>query len=226
MGGCRDQSRFPGAAGVGSGLPDPNIRLTEIESASARVSDMNRYLMTTTSLLAAAALMLGGATAANATTPTDSSTTAATTPVAATSASANCTFGEHLVSAFRELPKAMRADLKSARAETPGPQRRADLRAIRTKALDGGYGAGVEAQAKFLQSHRGDIQAIRPLPAELKADLKTLHSESGKSAKLAEANTIADKALAGDYGDKVESLAKAVKASDAWHDCSPAASGS
>ena len=117
----------------------------------------------------------------------------------------------------------MRADLKKARAEAPGADRRADLTAIRAKALDGGYGADVEAKAKFLKSHKGDAR-IRPLPAALKTDLKTLHGEKGRAAKLAEANTIADKALAGDYGDKVESLAKAVKASDAWQDCSPAAS--
>jgi plasmid stability protein len=179
---------------------------------------MNRYLMTTTSLLAGAALVLGGAVAANAATPTPAASS--------TSSASSCTFGEHLVSAFRELPKALRDDLKAARAETPGPQRRKDLRAIKTTALDGGYGSGVESKAKFLQSHRGDIQGMRPLPDALKADLKTLRAEKGKSAKLAEANTIADKALAGDYGPKVQTLAKDVKASSAWQDCSPAASGS
>jgi plasmid stability protein len=188
---------------------------------------MNRYLMTTTSLLAGAVLVLGGAVVASAATPTaPAATPVTTTSVTAAPTSTRCTFGEHLVSAFRALPKAMRDDLKSARAETPGPQRRMDLQAIRTKALNGGYGADVEAKVKFLQSHRGDIQGVRPLPAELKADLKTLHAEKGRSAKVAEANTIADKALAGDYGDKVETLAKSVKASDAWQDCSPAASGS
>ena len=181
---------------------------------------MNRYLMTTTSLLAGAALVLGGAVVANAATP------APTVSSTSGSASTGCTFGEHLVSAFRGLPKALRDDLKAARAEAPGSQRRKDLQAIRTKALDGGYGSGVESGAKFLQSHRGDIQGIRPLPDVLKADLKTLHSEKGKSAKLAEANTIADTALAGGYGTKVQTLAEDVKSSPAWQNCSPAASGS
>ncbi len=179
---------------------------------------MNRYLMTTTSLLAGAALVLGGAVAANAATP-DSA-------VAPTTTAIGCTFGEHLVSAVHGLPKALRDDLKKARAETPGPQRRKDLQAVTGKALAGGYGAGVEAQAKFLTSHRGDVRGIRPLPDALKADLKTLHSDTGKSAKLAEANTIAGKALAGDYGSKVQTLAKDVKSSPAWQDCSPAVTGS
>jgi hypothetical protein len=180
---------------------------------------MNRYLMTTTSLLAGAALVLGGgALAANASTPTPTASLA--------SSASTCTFGEHLVSVVRGLPKAFRHDLKAARAETPGPQRRKDVQAVTTKALDGGYGSSVESKAKFLQSHRGDLQGVRPLPAALRADLKTLHSEKGKSTKLAEANTIADKAVAGDYGSAVQTLAKDVKSSSAWQDCSPAASGS
>jgi hypothetical protein len=180
---------------------------------------MNRYLMTTTSLLAGAALVLGGAVAANA-------ATSPATPSATPTAASSCSFGEHLVSAIRSLPKAMREDLKAARAEKPGPQRRKDIQAVMSKALDGGYGAAVEAKARFLQTHRADIKGLRPLPAALKADLKTLHSEKGRSAKLAEANTIADKALAGGYGSTVQTLAKDVKASDAWQDCGPASSGS
>ncbi len=179
---------------------------------------MNRYLITATSLLAGAALVLGGgALGANASTPTPTASPASST--------SNCTFGEHFVSAVRGLPKALRDDLKAARAETPGPQRRKDIQAVTTKALDGGYGSSVESKAKFLRSHRGDLQAVRPLPAALRADLKTLHAEKGKSAKLAEASTIADKAMAGDYGSPVQKLAKDVKSSSAWQDCSPAASG-
>ena len=180
---------------------------------------MNRYLMTTTSLLAGAALVLGGgALAADAAT--------ATPAASPTSSAGSCTFGEHLVSVVRGLPKALRDDLKKARAEAPGADRRKDIRAITTKALDGGYGAGVESTAKFLKSHRGDIQGIRPLPDALTADLKTLRSETTRTAKVAEANRIADKAIAGSYGAKVQTLAKDVKAGSAWQDCSPAASGS
>ncbi|MDP9026478.1 MAG: hypothetical protein M3N46_02835 [Actinomycetota bacterium] len=183
---------------------------------------MNRFLMTTTSLAVGAALMLGGAAAANAATPAPSAPVTSSARASATS----CTFGEHLLSAFRTEPKAMRADLKAARAEKPGSQRRKDLQAIKAKALDGGYGATAEAKAKFLQSHKGDLTGIRPLPAALTADLKTLHSEKGKAAKLAELNTIADKALAGGYGTKLQTLAKDVKASNAWQTCTPAVTGS
>lgn len=178
---------------------------------------MNKLIMTTTTLFAGAALLLGGVTAANASTPTLTPTT---------SSASTCTFGEHLISAYLQVPKAMRADLKKARAEAKGPQRRADLKAIATKALDGGYGAGAEAKAKFLQSHKADLKGLRPLPANLKADLKRLHSEKGKTAKVAEANTIADKALAGGYGAQIETVAKDVKASDAWQDCTPGVKGS
>ena len=95
---------------------------------------------------------------------------------------------------------------------------------MKTKALDGGYGAGVEDKANWLKSHKGDVTGIRPLPAALKADLKTLHGEPSRAAKAKEADVIADKALAGDYGSRVETLAKDLKASPAWQDCTPRAS--
>lgn len=182
---------------------------------------MNKLMMTTTTLFAGAALVLGGVAAANASTAAPAST-----PTPAASSATSCSFGEHLISAYLQVPKAMRADLKKARAEAKGPQRRADLKAVATKALDGGYGAGAEAKAKFLQSHKSELKGLRPLPASLKADLKTLHSEKGKTAKVAEANTIADKALAGGYGTQLQTLAKDVKASDAWQDCTPGVKGS
>src|SRR5471032_525374 len=103
---------------------------------------MNKIMLTTTSLLAGAALVLGGALSANAATPT---------PAPFTSTASTCTFGQHLVSAWLEVPKAMRTDLKAARAQT-GAARITALKAVRTKALDGGYGSAVEAQAKWRQS--------------------------------------------------------------------------
>lgn len=175
---------------------------------------MNKIMKTTTSILAGAALVLGGAVAANASTPA---------PSPKPSSSTSCTFNEHLVSAWLAVPKAMRTDLKAARADAAGTARRIALKAVRTKALDGGYGASVEAKAKWLQSHKGE--GIRPLPDSLKADLKTLHGETGKTAKLAEINTIASNALAGKYGDKVETFMKAAQSSSAWQDCSPLVSG-
>jgi hypothetical protein len=197
------------------------------------VIGMNKLIVTTASLIAGAALVLGGVVAADAATatPTAPSAATATTLTASSTGSAphsatSCTFGGHLLSAWRGGSKELRADLKKARAEAKGPTRRADIAAITTKALDGGYGATVEARAKFLQSHPGVLKGVRPLPANLKADLKTLHSEKGKAAKVAELNTIATTALAGGYGASIETLAKDVQSSGAWQNCTPAGSGS
>jgi hypothetical protein len=199
-------------------LHTPYLALIGAESACGRVDSMNKLILTTTSLLAGAALVLGGVVAA------DAATTSPT--LSATSSATNCSFGQHLLSAFRGGSKDLRADLTKARTEAKGPTRRANIAAIKTKALDGGYGANVEAKAKFLQSHPGDLKGVRPLPANLKADLSTLHAAKGKTAKLAELNTIADKALAGGYGANIETLAKDVQSSGAWQNCTPAGSGS
>jgi hypothetical protein len=146
---------------------------------------------------------------------------AATTPAPVSTRAASCSFGQHLVSAWRTVPSDLRADLKSAKALKPGTDRRAALKKIQAKALDGGYGAAVEARAEWRKDHKGE--KLRPLPEKLKADLKTLHS-TPKSGKLAEAEKIADTALAGGYGSTIESFAKAVKASPAWQDCIPSGS--
>ncbi len=194
------------------------------------VVGMNKLIVTTTSLIAGAALVLGGVVAADAATatPTAAATLTASSPATASTppSATRCTFGAHLLSAFRGGSPALRADLKKARAEAKGPTRRADIAAITTKALDGGYGVTVEARAKFLQSHPGVLKGVRPLPANLKADLKTLHSDKGKAAKVAELNTIATTALAGGYGASIETLAKDVQSSGAWQNCTPVGSGS
>lgn len=146
---------------------------------------------------------------------------AATTPAPVSTSSASCSFGEHLVSAWRGAPAGLRADLKSARALKPGTERHDALKKIRAKALDGGYGAGVEARAEWRKDHRGE--KLRPLPANLKADLRTLHS-TPTSGKVAEAEKIAETAVAGGYGATIESFATAVKASSAWQNCTPSVS--
>ena len=161
---------------------------------------------------ATVALVLGtGVIAANAAAPSP----------APASGSSSCTFAQHLVSAWRTVPVKLRDDLKSAKAMSPGKDRRADLAKIRATALDGGYGAGVEARAQWLKAHKGE--RLRPLPDSLKADLKAMHADP-KTKKVADAAAIAAKAVAGTYGAKVESFAKAVKSSDAWQDCTPSGS--
>ncbi|QNE47408.1 phage portal protein [Glaciihabitans sp. INWT7] len=147
--------------------------------------------------------------------------TAATTPTPVSTSSASCSFGEHLVSAWRAVPSELRTDLKAARALKPGADRRDALKKIEANAIDGGYGAGVEVRAEWRKDHRGD--KLRPLPESLKADLKTLHA-TPKAAQGAEAQKIADTAVAGGYGATIESFAKAVQSSPAWKDCTPSAS--
>jgi len=146
---------------------------------------------------------------------------AATAPTPVSSSASTCSFGQHLVSAWKTVPADLRADLKSAKALKPGTERRAALKKIQAKSLDGGYGAAVEARAEWRKDHKGE--KLRPLPEKLKADLKTLHS-TPKSEKLAEAEKIADTAIAGGYGATIESFAKDVKASPAWQDCTPSGS--
>lgn len=146
---------------------------------------------------------------------------AATAPVPVSASSSTCSFGAHFVSASRTVPTNLRADLKSARELKPGTERREALKKIRAKSLDGGYGAGVEARAEWRKDHRGE--KLRPLPDGLKSDLKTLHS-TPNSGKAAEAEKIADTAVSGGYGVTIESFAKAVKASTAWHGCAPSGS--
>ena len=146
---------------------------------------------------------------------------AATAPASVSTSSSSCSLGQHFVSAWKTVPTDLRADLRAAKALKPATERRAALQKIRVKALDGGYGAAVEVRAEWRKDHRGE--KLRPLPDSLKADLKTLHS-TPKSGKVAEAEKIADTAVAGGYGATIESFAKAVKASPDWKNCTPSGS--
>jgi hypothetical protein len=139
----------------------------------------------------------GGAVAANAATPSTSTTSSSTCSLA------------QLRSDWK-VPATLKTDLKALRAMPAGKDRRADAVKIRAKVLDGGYGTGAETLAKWRQANKGT--KLRPLPANLKADLKTLHSDS-KADKPAEAKKIAAGALSGTYGATVESFAKAVQGS-------------
>jgi len=142
-------------------------------------------------------------------------------PAPVGTSSSGCSFGQHLVSAWKTVPVELRADLKAAKALKSGTERRAALKKIQARALDGGYGAAVEVRAEWRKDHRGET--LRPLPDRLKTDLKTLRS-TPKSAKVAEAEKIADAAVAGGYGATIESFAKAVKASPDWKNCTPSGS--
>ncbi|GAA2081415.1 hypothetical protein GCM10009840_16510 [Pseudolysinimonas kribbensis] len=157
------------------------------------------------SISTAAALVLGGAAAANAATPP---------PAPTPTSSGSCSFAQHLVHDWLTLPKALRTDLKAAKAADSKAERLKDLKAIRSRALAGDYGKAVESRAEHLRG-------LRPLPDALKADLTTLRGESTRAQKVQEAGEIASKALAGDYGDAIQSLAKHVQSSPRWQSCTP-----
>ena len=167
-----------------------------------------------TTVAALALVIGGGAVAANAASPAPSASPSS-------SASSACTPIQHLRAAWGEVPPELKSDLKSLKAMAPGKDRKADALKIRTKALDGGYGVGVEVRAQWRKDNKG--ARLRPLPANLKADLKTLHADS-KADKPAEAKKIADGALSGTYGATVESFAKAVQSSTLWKSCTPSGS--
>lgn len=144
----------------------------------------------------------------------------AATPAPKPSASASqCSFGQHLLAAYKGVPDALKTDLKALKDTPKGDARKAKAEEIRTKALAGGYGPGVQARAEWRKDHPGE--KLRPIPDALKADLKALKGEP-KAQKLADVKKIADKAVAGGYGDAAQSIAKAIEASPAWQDCVPA----
>jgi hypothetical protein len=168
----------------------------------------NALIVAAASAATAVALVLGGAAAADAATPT---------PSPSPSSGATCSLGEHLIHGWFELPKALRTDLQAARKADKADKAK-DLADIRAKALAGGYGKVVEARVKDLKS-----LDLRPLPAALKADLKTLHGEKTKADKQKEADAIAQKAVAGGYGSGIQKLAKDVQSSKSFQSCTPGA---
>ena len=111
-------------------------------------------------------------------------------------------------------PKALKDDLKTLRGEPKGTKRAAERKAIRTKALSGGYGAQTERLAHVVAGKKGAVKrASATWPAALKADLKTLRATEPKSdARTAEAAKIEQQALAGAYGTTIQTRAKAVQA--------------
>jgi hypothetical protein len=97
-----------------------------------------------------------------------------------------------------------RSDLKEAR-ELEGAERREALKGIREKAHGGKYGERIERQADRRGDHRAAFLAL--LPDELQADLKKAREIDDADDRKAALEDIRKKALAGDYGDKVQ---------DAW----------
>ncbi|MGT2426560.1 hypothetical protein [Amnibacterium kyonggiense] len=146
----------------------------------------------------------GGATAAVAATA-DGTPAPSKTPAAC---------GVHLRAELRgAMPGQLKADLKKLRAEPKGAARAAERKAIREKALAGGYGARAGEVARVVGGGKAAKQALATeLPASLRADLKTLRGEPKGTARRAEAEQIEQKALAGDYGTTIQTNVKTVQA--------------
>ena len=149
----------------------------------------------------AAVLGAGGPTAAVAAgaNPTGASTTASTS---------SCAPG--LRPLLRTASRSLGTDLQHL-AKDSAAGKAADRAEIRKKALAGDYGVRIERVARIVAGETGALPST--LPASLKADLKTLRADPrGSDARKAEAATIWSKALAGDYGPTIDSLAKDAKA--------------
>lgn len=145
------------------------------------------------------ALMLGGGAIA---------ATAAPAEDAPPTASAQCQFGEELLHAWLWLPADLRGDLKSLRHLEPGEERHDAARDIRDRALDGEYGDAVQDRAERVRDRR--LAAIATMPEELKSDLIELR-DAAPADRRELAQEIADGALAGEYGEKVQHIAVEVQ---------------
>jgi hypothetical protein len=152
------------------------------------------------------ALVAGGAIAASASPVATSGTTSAS----------QCSAGHHLVSLLRALPANLQSDLKALRAMPKGSERTAAAKAIRQKALDGTYGADVQARAEKVQGRA--FASFGKLPDNLKSDLKAAKAAS-PADRAALVKAIGQNALAGDYGDAIKSAAQNIQTSTFWQDC-------
>ena len=155
---------------------------------------------------AAVLLAVGGGTTAALAATGDSTPSPSSTPAAC---------GVHLRAELRgATPSQLKTDLKKLRGEPKGAARTAERKAIREKALAGGYGARAAEIARVVGGGKAAKEArAAQLPAALRADLKTLHGLKAKSdERRTEAKEIEQKALAGDYGTTIQHDVKTVQA--------------
>lgn len=167
------------------------------------ISILTKVALTTT---LSAAMIVGGTVSANAAPPA---------PATTASESTECSFGEHLLHAWLRLPADLRGDLSAIR-DLPVEERPEAARDVRQGALDGEYGAGVQAGAERIKERR--LAAWATMPADLKRDLIELRQAApGERRDLAE--QIAESALAGEYGDKAQATAEHIRESEFWQTC-------
>jgi|GEM_PF-1304050 len=182
------------------------LRIRRISRRVIRRRSFRRGGIGLASVALASTLLVGaGVSAASAATPSP----------APTSSSSKCTFGEHLVELWKDLPANLQSDLKNLKS-LPQDKRAQAAKDIRQGALDGKYGAGVQRRAERV--HGRAFLVWGDLPAALRSDLKDLKAAS-TADRPALAKKIGEKALAGGYGDKVEAAAKKIQSSDFWKDC-------
>lgn len=152
----------------------------------------------------AASMLTGGALAAS-----------ADTPAPAPTGSSECTFGQHFVALWKDLPANLRSDLKNLKS-LPKGDRAAAARDIRQGALAGKYGPDVQRHAERV--HGRAFRVWGDLPSALQSDLKDLKA-AAPADRPALAKNIGEKALAGDYGTQVQDAAKRIQSSNFWQDC-------
>lgn len=108
---------------------------------------------------------------------------------------------------WQRLPEELRTDLTALRDLTPADRPEA-ARAIRRAALRGDYGADVQRVAERRDERRAWLR--ERLPEELRQDLRSAAgSEPGDRRDAFRA--VRDNALAGEYGERVQTLAEALQ---------------
>jgi hypothetical protein len=105
---------------------------------------------------------------------------------------------------WNRLPADLREDIKAVE-DLPDAEKPAAIRAIREDALAGEYGARVARAAERMQDRRA--RALEQLPEDLQADLEALKALPDED-KVAAAQELRADALAGEYGDKVQTFAE------------------
>lgn len=105
---------------------------------------------------------------------------------------------------WKRLPQELRQDLKAVQ-DLPDAEKPAAIREIRADALAGEYGEKVAAAADRIKERRARL--FKRLPDDLQADLTTLR-ELPDADKVAYAEEIRADALAGEYGDRVQTFSQ------------------
>ena len=105
---------------------------------------------------------------------------------------------------WKRLPADLKADLKAVEA-LPDAEKPAAIRAIRENTLAKEYGARVARAAERIQARRAHV--LEQLPEDLRADLEALRALPDED-KAAAAKELHADALAGEYGERVQTFAE------------------